>query len=114
MTLNLQIFAALFLVAIIVTIIYMLRRSRISVKYSLIWFFAAIILLLFIIFPGLMNLSTNLLGFEVGSNMIFAGLIAMLIFINIALTVIVSGQSSKIRLLIQEVSMLKGRVDEKR
>ena len=61
-----------------------------------------------------MNLSTNLLGFEVGSNMIFAGLIAMLIFINIALTVIVSGQSSKIRLLIQEVSMLKGRVDEKR
>lgn len=114
MTLNLQIFAALFLVAIIVTIIYMLRKGRISVKYSLIWFFAAIILLLFIIFPGLMNLSANLLGFKVGSNMIFAGLIAMLIFINIALTVIVSGQSSKIRLLIQEVSMLKGRVDEKR
>jgi hypothetical protein len=46
--------------------------------------------------------------------MIFAGLIAMLIFINIALTVIVSGQSSKIRLLIQEVSMLKAKIDEKR
>ena len=61
-----------------------------------------------------MNSFANLLGFEVGSNMIFAGLIAMLIFINIALTVIVSGQSSKIRLLIQEVSMLKGKIDEKR
>ena len=114
MSLNLQIVAVLFLLAILVSIIYILRKGRIAIKYALVWFFAALVLLIFIIFPGLMNSLTNLLGFEVGSNMIFAGLIAMLIFINIALTVIVSGQSSKIRLLIQEVSMLKGRVDEKR
>lgn len=114
MSLNLQIVAVLFLLAILVSIIYILRKGRIAIKYALVWFFAALMLLIFVIFPGLMNSLTNLLGFEVGSNMIFAGLIAMLIFINIALTVIVSGQSSKIRLLIQEVSMLKGRVDEKR
>jgi hypothetical protein len=114
MSLNLQIVAVLFLLAILVSIIYILRKGRIAIKYALVWFFAALVLLIFIIFPGLMNSLTNLLGFEVGSNMIFAGLIAMLIFINIALTVIVSGQSSKIRLLIQEVSMLKGKIDEKR
>lgn len=114
MSFNLQIVAVLFLLAILVSIIYILRKGRIAIKYALVWFFAALMLLIFVIFPGLMNSLTNLLGFEVGSNMIFAGLIAMLIFINIALTVIVSGQSSKIRLLIQEVSMLKGRVDEKR
>ena len=114
MSLNLQIVAVLFLLAILVSIIYILRKGRIAIKYALVWFFAALVLLIFIIFPGLMNSLTNLLGFEVGSNMIFAGLIAMLIFINIALTVIVSGQSSKIRLLIQEVSMLKAKIDEKR
>lgn len=114
MSLNLQIVAVLFLLAILVSIIYILRKGRIAIKYALVWFFAALMLLIFVIFPGLMNSLTNLLGFEVGSNMIFAGLIAMLIFINIALTVIVSGQSSKIRLLIQEVSMLKGKIDEKR
>ena len=114
MSLNLQIVAVLFLLAILVSIIYILRKGRIAIKYALVWFFAALVLLLFVIFPGLMNSIANFLGFEVGSNMIFAGLIAMLIFINIALTVIVSGQSSKIRLLIQEVSMLKGKIDEKR
>lgn len=114
MSFNLQIVAVLFLLAILVSIIYILRKGRIAIKYALVWFFAALMLLIFVIFPGLMNSLTNLLGFEVGSNMIFAGLIAMLIFINIALTVIVSGQSSKIRLLIQEVSMLKAKIDEKR
>lgn len=114
MSLNLQIVAVLFLLAILVSIIYILRKGRIAIKYALVWFFAALVLSIFVIFPGLMNSLTNLLGFEVGSNMIFAGLIAMLIFINIALTVIVSGQSSKIRLLIQEVSMLKAKIDEKR
>ena len=36
----------------------------------------------------------------------------MLIFINIALTVIVSGQNEKIRLLIQEISMVKKELTE--
>lgn len=114
MSFHLQIVAILFLLAILITIIYILRKGRIAIKYALVWFFAAIVLLLLVIFPGLMDFLSNLLGFEVGSNMIFAGLIAMLIFINIALTVIVSGQSNKIRLLIQEVSMLKDKIDEKR
>ena len=114
MNLHLQIVSILFLFTILIAIIYILRKGRIAIKYALVWFFAAIVLLLLVIFPGLMDSLSNLLGFEVGSNMIFAGLIAMLIFINIALTVIVSGQSNKIRLLIQEVSMLKEKIDDKR
>ena len=114
MSFNLQIVAILFLLAILVTIIYILRKGRITIKYALVWLFACMVLFIFVLFPGLMNNLSNILGFEVGSNMIFAGLIAMLIFINIALTVIVSGQSSKIRLLIQEVSMLKENINEKK
>lgn len=114
MNLHLQIVSILFLFTILISIIYILRKGRIAIKYALVWFFAALVLLLLVIFPGLMDSLSNLLGFEVGSNMIFAGLIAMLIFINIALTVIVSGQSNKIRLLIQEVSMLKEKIDDKR
>ena len=66
------------------------------------------------LFPNIMTSIANLLGFEVGSNMIFAGLIAILCFINIVLTVIVSGQNAKIRLLIQEVSILKGEIHDKK
>lgn len=110
MSINLQIVSCLFLLAIVSIIIYILRKGKITIKYALIWLTAAFILLLFLIFPNLFILLTNILGFSIGSNMIFAGLIAMLIFINIVLTVIVSGQNNKIRLLIQEVSLLKEKI----
>ena len=110
MSINLQIVSCLFLLTIVSIIIYILRKGKITIKYALIWLTAAFILLLFLIFPNLFILLTNILGFSIGSNMIFAGLIAMLMFINIVLTVIVSGQNNKIRLLIQEVSLLKEKI----
>ena len=82
----------LFIVSVLLSVFYILKKGRITIKYSLVWIFSSLIIL---------------------SNMIFAGLIAMLMFITLALTVIISGQNDKIRLLIQEVSILKGKYDEK-
>lgn len=111
MNLNLQIVGLLFIFIILISIIYILRKGRMAIKYALVWLFAGLVLFIYLLFPGIMDATSKLLGFEVGSNMIFAGLIAMLIFINIALTVIVSGQNEKIRLLIQEVSIIKGELN---
>lgn len=38
MSFNLQIVAVLFLLAILVSIIYILRKGRIAIKYALVWF----------------------------------------------------------------------------
>lgn len=110
MSINLIITSLGFLAIIFASIIYILRKGRITVKYSFVWFFAILVLLLFTLFPGLFLWITKILGFSVGSNMIFAGLIGMLMFINLALTVIISGQNEKIRLLIQEISIIKEKV----
>lgn len=110
MNLNLIIVSLIFILIILFCIFYILRKGRMAIKYSLVWLFASFVLLLFLAFPNLFNWLTHLLGFDIGSNMIFAGLIAMLMFITIILTVIVSGQNEKIRLLIQEVSMLKEKI----
>ena len=64
-------------------------------------------LFILLLIPGVLIWMTHLLGFEVSSNMIFSMLIGTLVIINISLTMIVSSQDKKIRLLIQEVSMLK-------
>ena len=113
MSLNLKIVSLLFILLLFIVIIYILRKGKISVKYSLVWLLASFVLLLFILFPGLLAWLTNLLGFNLGANMIFAGLIGLLMVINVVLTVVVSGQNEKIRLLIQEVSMMKGKNDGK-
>ena len=104
MSLNLKLVSVLFILLIVIIMIYALRKKRVSIKYAIVWFMASLILL-----PETLGWLTKLLGFEMGVNMIFAGLIGLLIFINIVLTVIVSGQSERIRLLIQEVSLLKGK-----
>lgn len=110
MSLNLQIVAIVFITLLLLTIFYILVKGRISVKYSLVWIFSCGVLLIFTIFPKLLGIITKLLGFNVGSNMVLASLIAVLMFINISLTVIISGQTKKINLLIQEISILKEKV----
>lgn len=103
----------LFALILIFVIIQITRKGRMPIKYALIWFFSAFIILLVALIPNLMSLISNLLGFETMSNMIVAILIGILIFITMLLTIIVSGQKKKITLLIQEISLLKEKINNK-
>ena len=107
MSTNLVFVSGIFSIFIILFIIHLIRKEKVNIKYSLIWIilFAALLLCLFI--PGLLSFITKLLGFQTASNMVLSLLIAVLVIINISNTVINSHQDKKIRLLIQEISLLK-------
>lgn len=107
MSLALKVVSISFLIFIILIILHLLKKDKITIKYSLVWLFPFIILLIFTLIPGFLTWTSNLLGFQTASNMIFALLIALLMIISIALTVIVSNQKNQIRTLIQEISILK-------
>lgn len=107
MSIELTITSVVFILLIIITIISLVKNERISVKYSFVWLLPCLILLIFTLVPGFLNLVTKLLGFQTASNMVITLLIAFLMIITIALTVIVSKQNDRIRLLIQEVCLLK-------
>lgn len=109
MNFELVLSSIVFLLFLMFLILYLVKRRRISVKYSLVWLFPCLVLILFTIVPGLMGYISNLLGFQTSSNMILTSLIGFLMVITIALTVIVSNMKDKIRLLIQEVSILKSK-----
>ena len=110
---NLKIVSLTFLIVLVLIIINFLRKDKISAKYAVIWLLTTLVLFLFILFPKVLDNVTSLLGFTLGANMIITGLIVLLICINIALTIIVSNQSKKIELLIQEVSLLKEKYEKK-
>jgi hypothetical protein len=103
-----------FIVALIIllVIIQILRKGRVPVKYSLVWFLSAIIIMFVSMFPGVLEYFAGLMGFATISNMVIGMMIVILLFITMSLTVIVSGQKEKIRLLIQEVSILKEKVEK--
>ena len=107
MSLELKITSIISICFIIIFILHFVKNDKISIKYSLVWLLPCIILLIFVIAPGALTWTTNLLGFQTASNMILTLLVGLLLVITIALTVIVSTQKEQIRLLIQEVSILK-------
>ena len=104
---SLVIASILFSAFIILFILILLKRQKITIKYSLIWILLFVVLFIATIIPNFLVWITHTLGFVTASNMVFSLIISVLIIISIALTVIVSTQDRKIRLLIQEVSMLK-------
>ena len=107
MSISLKIISILFCLFVIIFILVLLRKNKINIKYSIILITLFSLLLISVLIPGLIEIIAKLLGFQVVSNMVFSLIIGLLVLINIILTMIVSNYDKKIRLLIQEVSLLK-------
>jgi len=107
MTMKLKIYIFIFSLILFLITSYLLKKEKISVKYSLLWYFIAVILVVVAYVPILVNFIQKLIGFESMSNMVIGVILCLLVFFNLALTIIVSSQKQKITLLIQEVSLLK-------
>lgn len=111
---NLILTVILFALILLISIIYLLIKGRIPVKYAIVWLFAVLIIILVSIIPNLMRHLANMIGFELLSNMILSSFVAILLFLTLTLTVMIAGQKKKTTLLIQEVSLLKKEVGEKK
>ena len=113
MSYTLRIFLLIFSIILVVTTFVVVKRGRMPIKYSLLWFFSAFIILLVAIFPVLVESIANLIGFITISNLIIGIIISLLLFLTMSLTIISAGQNRKITLLIQEISLLKEKSDKK-
>lgn len=103
-------FAILFSVVIMIFIIHLIAKEKINVKYALIWLFMFMLIIICTLIPGFLSFLTKLLGFQTASNMVLSIIVSVLVIINISNTIINSEQDKKIRLLIQEISILKKEV----
>ena len=111
MSINLKLLSLLFVLAILIVITLFVKKNKITIKYSIVWYLTSLLLILFIVFPNLLEWFTNLFGIALASNFIFALLIGFLFIVNISLTIIVSAQKEQIRNLIQEISILEGKIN---
>ena len=100
----------IFAVILGVSVLYLLLKNRIPVKYALVWLFSTIFIIIIALIPNLMEKLAKLLGFELLSNMVLCLFIAILMFLTLILTVMMAGQKKKTTLLIQELSLLKAEV----
>ncbi len=111
MEIRLKIILILSILFFMLVIVHFIKKDDISIKYSLIWLISFLILIISIMIPNFLELLSHILGFELVSNMVFLIAIFILIIVSFIFTIIVSRQAQKIRLLIQEVSMLKRKIE---
>nr|WP_308624398.1 DUF2304 domain-containing protein [uncultured Eisenbergiella sp.] len=100
------------LICYFVLILIFLKQKAISLKYTLLWIFAGIILGLMLLHPPLLGFIVKLLGIESSMNGLYVLAIGFIIVILMSITSIVSKQSSKILKLVQTVAQLEKRVRE--
>ena len=106
-------FRVILLVCVLVylaVILVLMRKGRMSLKYSLIWFLAGVVLLVCEIFPQTIRFFTHLLGVYSETNAVFFIGVCFLVLIVLSLTSIVSGQTERIRKLVQSQAILEKRI----
>ncbi len=91
-------------------IIFLMKKGRMNLKYSLVWFVLALVLLGCAIFPQIIRFFTNLMGIYSEVNAVFFLGVCFLLLIILSLTSIASGLSERIRTLVQTQAMLEKRV----
>ena len=107
---SLRVILILAVVCYFLIIIKFLKDKALSLKYTLLWLFAGLVMGALVIFPNLLTYIINLVGIQSHMNGLFIFGIAFIIMILMSLTSIVSRQNRKIRTLIQEMGILEKRI----
>lgn len=107
MSVSLRILLLVFSIVLAFVTTAVVKRGRMPIKYSLLWYFSSLIIFILAVFPFIIEWVAELFGFITLSNLITSIMIGILLFLTMSLTIITAGQKRKITLLIQEISMLK-------
>lgn len=112
MSLRIRIILLVLLAIGLAVVINMVRKRVLELKYVLVWLFSDIILVFFVLFPGLIKRITGLLGIYSQMNMIFfLGFLLSLVII-FTLTVTISRETANVRRMSQTIAMLHKEIQE--
>lgn len=102
-----QIWIAIIICVMLISIINMVRREKIDLRYALSWILLALIALILDIFPQILWWMAYILGIELASNMVFIVAILFLVIKVYTLTASVSRLADKNKRLVQEIALLR-------
>lgn len=112
MSLRLQIILICALLIIFVLLINAVKKNKLDIKYSLVWLFLVVALIILTCFKNLLTILSNMLGIASPVNMLFlCGFVFSLIIIY-TLTVALSKLSYRVRKLAQEIALLNNKIEK--
>ena len=116
MSVSLKIFLIFFTIIYLFLIFKLIKKRELNLSFSILWIFAGLalifVLIAMLLFPGLLGNISKFIGFEVTANMVFCISIFALFYIGLDLTWKLSKENKKNITLIQEISILRNKVEK--
>ena len=95
-----------------IIILMFLKKKSITLRYTLLWLAAGVVLGIMVIWPRSLFVFVKALGITSSMNGLFIACIAFMIMILMSLTSIVSKQADRIKNLTQTISKMEKRIRE--
>ena len=111
MTQTASLFISIVIILFVVYSFHLIKKDKLSIRYSLSWYILSVILLIAVWFPNLLVVLANLLGIYSPMNLVFFVGFCLSLWILFSLTRIVSIQSSKIKSLAQQIALSEKKND---
>lgn len=105
------------IVLIVITVIYLLMLIRklktgaLQLSFSIFWIFTGLFLVVIAVFPIIVQNISGFFGFQTTANMLFLITIFIAYYLIFELTLKLSQENKKNTALVQEISLLKRRVE---
>ncbi len=90
----------------------LLKKKSLHLKYTLLWIFSGILMLVLALFPHLLDWLAALIGIYEPTNALFSLVFFCVIIILMSLTAIASKQNERTKRLAQAIALLEKRVRE--
>lgn len=111
MTQTASLFISIVIVLFVVYSFHLIKKDKLSIRYSLSWYILSVILLIAVWFPNLLVILANVLGIYSPINLVFFVGFCLSLWILFSLTRVVSIQTSKIKSLAQQVALSEKKDD---
>ena len=107
---TLQFLLILGAVGLFLFIIWLIKKNKIEVKYSIIWLAFSVVMVAFAICPYIVLVLGDITGVANPVNFVFLTQIIFILLILLSVTAVISGFSRKIKRLAQTNALLEKRV----
>lgn len=105
---------ALLAITIVYTIVILklIKKKEVNLYFSIFWIFSICVLIFSIIFPNIIIKISKIIGFQTPVNMMFCFAIFVSFYLIFKLTLILSQEYKKNVSMIQEISILKTKIEK--
>ena len=95
-----------------IIVLSMLKRRRLTLKYTLLWLLTGVVMLIFVVFSEFLQSLASFIGAQTLMNTLYLLIIGFILVLLMMVTSIVSKQTERIAFLAQANAILEKRVRE--